>query len=47
LALPGKLRLKFGEERFPREMVEATKALVVDALNEVSQLPESAEPDWL
>jgi len=40
-----KLRMKFGEERFPHEMLEATKALVVDALTEVSRLLEAAEPE--
>lgn len=36
LAVPGKLRMKFGEELFSHEMLEAAKALVVEALNEVS-----------
>jgi hypothetical protein len=47
LALPGKLRMKFGEERFNHEMLEACRKLVVDALSEVSRLPESVEPGWL
>jgi hypothetical protein len=46
LALPGKIRLKFGEERFPFEMLEPCRRLVVDALTQVSRLPEAAEPDW-
>jgi hypothetical protein len=47
LALPGKMRMKFGEERFPHEMLEAAKHLVVDALTEISRLPEAVEPGWL
>ena len=39
--------MKFGAVRFPHEMLEATKALVVAALTEVSRLPEAVEPDWL
>jgi hypothetical protein len=37
---PENVRMKFGEERFPHEMLEATKALVVDALTEVSRCPK-------
>jgi hypothetical protein len=47
LALPGKLRLKFGEERFPHEMVEATKFMVTEILSSVFQLPQAADPNWL
>jgi hypothetical protein len=47
LALPDKMRLKFGPERFDHEMALATKVLVAEALTSVSQLPEAADPHWL
>jgi hypothetical protein len=47
LALPAKMRRKFGEERFPHEMVTACQGLITEALNEAAQLPQSVEPGWL
>jgi hypothetical protein len=47
LALPEKMRVKFGPERFNHEMVQAAKVLVAEALTSVSQLPEAANPNWL
>jgi hypothetical protein len=46
LLLPGKMRTKLGEN-FSHEMVVGAKELVVEALNEVSRLPEATEPEWL
>jgi hypothetical protein len=47
LLLPGKLRMKFGEERFPHDMLEAAKGMVNEALTQLSRVPEAAEADWL
>jgi len=46
LALPGNLRMKIGEA-FTHEMLVCANELVHQALTEISQLPESVEPDWL
>ena len=32
LGLPGKMRMKFGEERFPHEMLEAAKGMVNETM---------------
>jgi hypothetical protein len=47
LLLPGMLRMKFGEERFPHDMLEAAKGMVNEALTQLSRLPEAVEADWL
>jgi hypothetical protein len=47
LAVPGKMRMQFGPERFPHEMLEALRVLVTEALTAVAELPQAAEPDWL
>lgn len=47
LALPEKMRVQFGPERFPHEMAQAAKVLVAEALLSVSRLPEAADPNWL
>ena len=46
-ALPEKMRVQFGPERFDHEMAQGLNVLVTEALKAVSQLPEAASPDWL
>jgi hypothetical protein len=47
LALPEKMRAKFGDERFDHEMVQGAKVLLVEILNGIAHLPAAGEPDWL
>jgi hypothetical protein len=47
LGLPEKLRTKFGPERFNHEMVHATRVMVTEILNAISQLPDAIQPGWL
>ena len=47
LSLPLKLGVKFGAERFTREMARDARVLVVEICSEISRLPEAAEPGWL
>jgi uncharacterized membrane protein YccC len=47
LALPGKMRARFGDERFNHEMLESCRSLVAETLEHASRLPESVDPGWL
>jgi hypothetical protein len=47
LAIPAKLYSRLGPERFPRETAQECEKLIHEVLNELSKLPESAEPNWL
>ena len=47
VAIPGKLYSRLGEERFPRETAQECEKFIHEILNELSKLPECAEPDWL
>jgi hypothetical protein len=47
LALPEKMRVQFGPERFTHEMAQAAKVLVAEILQSIAQLPEAANLNWL
>ena len=47
LAIPGKLYSRLGPERFPREAAQECERCIHEVLEELSKLPEFAEPNWL
>jgi hypothetical protein len=47
LAIPGKLYSRLGSERFPREAAQECERFIHEVLEELSKLPECAEPNWL
>jgi hypothetical protein len=47
LAIPAKLYLRLGPERFPRETAQECERFIHEVLDELAKLPECAEPDWL
>jgi hypothetical protein len=47
LAIPGKLYARLGKEQFSHEAAQETEKFIHEVLNELSKLPECAEPDWL
>jgi hypothetical protein len=47
LAIPAKLYSGLGKERFPREVAQECETFIHEVLNELSKLPECAEPNWL
>jgi len=47
LAIPAKLYSRLGRERFPREAAQECERFIHAVLNELAQLPECAEPNWL
>ena len=47
LAMPAKLYSRLGKERFPHETARECEAFIHEVLNELSKLPECAEPNWL
>ena len=47
LAIPGKLYSRLGPERFPREAAQECERCIHEVLEELSKLPECAEPNWL
>jgi len=44
---PAKLYSRLGEEHFPREAARECETSIHEVLNELSKLPECAEPNWL
>jgi len=47
LAIPAKLYSRLGPERFPRETAQECERCIHEVLEELSKLPECAEPNWL
>ena len=47
LAIPTKLYARLGKEHFPREAAQECEKFFHEILNELSKLPECAEPNWL
>ena len=47
LAIPAKLYLRLGPERFPRETAQECERCIHEVLEELSKLPECVEPNWL
>jgi len=47
LAIPAKLYLRLGSERFPRETAQECERFIHEVLDELAKLPECVETDWV
>jgi len=47
LAIPGKLYSRLGKEQFSHEPAQECERFIHEVLDELSKLPECAEPNWL
>ena len=47
LGVTGKMRMKFGPERFDLELTQALTVFLTEVLTAISQLPDAVDPNWL